>query len=217
MVGSGDDMDDKFAQVEKQFFNRLFYLKGHGVVSANPMLAGMVAAVEALCVAPNLNEQFVSLLEKLNISELKMLSTAGIGSKDKHLREIAKTIAVAFVYAQEEAVLESMRQGIAGVSSLFKDGVALLYMSRYRQGDKLQHAQFASEVIELIATTAHERGRGSGLPAQGRLNCSSCRDSSAHALRQLPQSVRGKKRHKLSPRRALAGSSSVAARGWWPR
>ena len=40
---------------------------------------------------------------------------------------------------------------------------------------------------------------------------------SFQALRKLPPKVRGRKRHKVSPRRAEAGSTCVAARGWWPR
>lgn len=38
------------------------------------------------------------------------------------------------------------------------------------------------------------------------------RASSRHASRSVPASVRGRKRHRLLPRRALAGSSQVAAR-----
>ena len=33
----------------------------------------------------------------------------------------------------------------------------------------------------------------------------------------LPLTVRGRKAQKLSPIRALAGSSGVATRTWWPR
>ena len=47
------------------------------------------------------------------------------------------------------------------------------------------------------------------------------RSSRARSIPQaelrLPETVRGRKAQKLSPRRALAGSSGVATRTWWPR
>jgi hypothetical protein len=52
---------------------------------------------------------------------------------------------------------------------------------------------------------------------QGLRSWRSCCASSRQALARLPASVRGRKRHSVSPRRAVAGSSQVAARGWWPR
>ena len=40
-------------------------------------------------------------------------------------------------------------------------------MSRYGQSGKLQHNQFASELLNIITDKAREQGRSAGQPAQG--------------------------------------------------
>ena len=65
---------DKLGEVKKQFFNRLFFLKGLGLESMNPVLAEMVSEVEALGNEPNISDMFPVQLAKLSVAELKGLA-----------------------------------------------------------------------------------------------------------------------------------------------